>query len=702
MAKNQRQHVSFNLQSPSRNQQGQNDKTPLSTPDDIGFYPLVAVGRDLDAVSAMKSYASELSEELRARLNSAGKNNGITTYSEIWVLVESLSDPVPDIRLASAMVIKRGIEMSLGRHMPIWSDFLHAVPRLISLLSDENIGVQSEAVNTLCAFAKKPGEGTPQFNSELIAALKEHSLVVHKPGSLVLPAIDALQACGTGLASRACAQLVGLLKHAEPEVCRKAIAVLDWLESDAAPAFDPLVEFVGRGRLSLENRTAAVEVLTKFDPIGDRLAGNQKLDAESRDSILEALEHCDDRGQALRHKLRAAWKCCEERTKESARGSITAKEYQCLLAIKRDIDPDDTYIGSSVAILRVFEGIRKLNRILASNKSTKVPSVLILGETGVGKTEIAKFIHTSSNRDTGPFQTQHATAVMGADENIVRQNWVGYGTNVRGLPNFNPKEANGGIIQKNAGGSIFFDELHGTPEWFRTFLLQILDGQPIPFPYGEGDPVKPNVRMIFASNKSRDELDNLQGDLFRRLRGAIVEVPDLKSRKEDIGEFITKHCPGYRPDYQFLLALVLYDWPGNVGQLLAILDTATSNATPEDAGDENVGVQAETEKTKAKTNSSATKKPDEVDAKKRNAITRPLTLDCLKGTEVDTIAQVRALSDEDAERELYLFLIDAFTKQGFRKRNGIQRQIASFMRVGDSTVSKRIQHLGLKERLDRQ
>src|SRR5262249_31705916 len=102
------------------------------------------------------------------------------------------------------------------------------------------------------------------------------------------------------------------------------------------------------------------------------------------------------------------------------------EEFSKLLAIKREIDPDDKYIGESPEILRVLKKIHTYNKNLTK-------PILIVGPTGSGKTGIADLVHEHSKRN-GPFCTEQATDNIAEDFGITKGRWVGFGKGT-GLPN---------------------------------------------------------------------------------------------------------------------------------------------------------------------------------------------------------------------------------------------------------------------------
>lgn len=352
---------------------------------------------------------------------------------------------------------------------------------------------------------------------------------------------------------------------------------------------------------------------------------------------------------------------------QSSSEDIRPEDFEDLRKIKEEIDPEGKYIGQSLALLRMFEEIRRYNSELASvtdgeTKSGKpkgklrpIPPLLILGESGTGKSELANLIHTHSHR-SGKYYSSHGPDTRASDPKIVQHDWAGHGKN-SGLPNTGT-EAQEGYLQENAKGTIFLDEIHDAPEEFQRYLFPVLDRNEMHVTSGVAAPFVPDVRMIFASNLPHDKLSEvLLHDMWRRIHQRSITVPPLRERIEDVLEFVDKECPDHTPDPKFLLALLLHDWPDNVGGLLTRLSMAKAKA-------------AEKKSTR-------------------------LTLECLDGMRNEAIRTISRMSDDEAEKEIFIRLIEIFKGQGFQKGTGLQKKIAECLKLRESTVSRKMGKLGI-------
>jgi psp operon transcriptional activator len=331
---------------------------------------------------------------------------------------------------------------------------------------------------------------------------------------------------------------------------------------------------------------------------------------------------------------------------ESEKALLSKDEYGRLLAIQGQIDPGDRYIGRSVPILRVFEQIADFN------KRPDEP-VLILGPTGAGKTEIAEIIHRSSNRHECEFVQVQATDVMASDESLIRAEWLGYGPN-SGISGSDPK-GRPGLLTEAEGGTVFVDEMDLLPPWFQKFLFPVFPvSNPTQMrPLGGGTPFIPNVRLVFATNKPLAEVRNtLLHDFLRRLGNNELRIPPLSERLEDVLLFAESECGERKRSPGFLLCLVKYSWPGNVGELLQVLAKAVSR----------------------------TSSPEE-----------ELTIDQLELPDPRIVEEVKRMPKDEQEQDLLQSLGGTLRQPGVEKGQrgaGLQQRMAEFLGCSPSTITR--------------
>jgi transcriptional regulator with GAF, ATPase, and Fis domain len=214
------------------------------------------------------------------------------------------------------------------------------------------------------------------------------------------------------------------------------------------------------------------------------------------------------------------------------------------------------------------EAMRKLYAEMAPLVQGDLP-VLLAGETGVGKEQLAHALHLSSARREGPFVAVNCAAIP-ADLLEAEMFGIGRGvaTGVAARP---------GKFQSAEGGTLFLDEVGDMPLLLQAKLLRALQGGEIQ-PVG-GTAVAVNVRIVTATNSDLEERlrdGRFRQDLYYRIAGFVLHVPALRERPSDLAALVDgfladsaretrKSIVGIRDDA--LAALARYPWPGNVREL---------------------------------------------------------------------------------------------------------------------------------------
>jgi DNA-binding NtrC family response regulator len=198
-------------------------------------------------------------------------------------------------------------------------------------------------------------------------------------------------------------------------------------------------------------------------------------------------------------------------------------------------------------------------------------TVMILGESGVGKELFAKAIHKLSPRKDKPFLALNCATIS---PDIMESEFFG---SKKGIYT-GAVEDRKGIIEMADEGTVFLDEISELPLDLQAKFLRFLQEKEIR-KIGELTPKKVDVRVIVASNKDLKKLveeGKFRQDLYYRLEGLKIEIPPLRERKDDIpilvNHFISKFNQKYGTNIKgisqdALLCLVNYDWTGNVRQL---------------------------------------------------------------------------------------------------------------------------------------
>jgi Nif-specific regulatory protein len=220
------------------------------------------------------------------------------------------------------------------------------------------------------------------------------------------------------------------------------------------------------------------------------------------------------------------------------------------------------FVGMSAAMQRVLA--------LAERASQTATTVLITGENGTGKERIARIIHHTGRRASGPFVSVNCGAIpMTLLESELFGILPNVATGVRGRE---------GRFQQADGGTLFLDEIGDMPLPQQVALLTALSTREIT-PVGGGEPIAVDVRIVAATNQDlrrKIEDGSFREDLYYRLNVLPIELPPLRERKADIpalAQSFASHfakqqerdVPELSPE--FLAALMQSDWPGNVREL---------------------------------------------------------------------------------------------------------------------------------------
>jgi two-component system response regulator HydG len=220
-----------------------------------------------------------------------------------------------------------------------------------------------------------------------------------------------------------------------------------------------------------------------------------------------------------------------------------------------------------------------MRRVLraAERYAAKDVILLIEGETGTGKSLLARHLHQCSPRAAQPY---HEVALSALDDALAASDLFGH----REGAFTDAKERRLGAFVVASGGTLFLDEIAKASSSVQRKLLVALETQRIR-PLGADRDVPVNVRVIAASNIPLADLvaqERFLPDLYARLEAFRIELPPLRERRDDIPtlvrHFVANHAhrfayPGGVPavDAALLHALERADWPGNVRQLDGVM-----------------------------------------------------------------------------------------------------------------------------------
>ncbi|MBQ7585538.1 MAG: sigma 54-interacting transcriptional regulator [Desulfovibrionaceae bacterium] len=198
-------------------------------------------------------------------------------------------------------------------------------------------------------------------------------------------------------------------------------------------------------------------------------------------------------------------------------------------------------------------------------------TVLLLGETGVGKDVIARRIHHESKRSKGPFVKVDCGSIP---ENLIETELFGYAP---GSFSGASRHGKAGLVEAASSGTLFLDEIGELPLPMQSRLLRVLQDFEV-MRVGATTPKNVDVRVIAATNKNLEhEVDQgrFRSDLYYRLRVAVLHIPPLRERQADIlplaQSFLKYYATRYNKKMRFsqnaLDCMLSHSWPGNVREL---------------------------------------------------------------------------------------------------------------------------------------
>ena len=312
----------------------------------------------------------------------------------------------------------------------------------------------------------------------------------------------------------------------------------------------------------------------------------------------------------------------------------------------------ENIIGTSPQMLAVLQTLRRI-------APSDLP-VLILGESGTGKELLASAIHQNSRRAGKRFV---AINCAGLSETLLEDELFGH---VKGAYTGATADRPGRFEHAD-GGTMFLDEVGDMPLPMQAKLLRVLENGEI-VRVGSNEAIRVDVRVISATNS--DLADRVAGkrfreDLYFRIKGATIDIPPLRERREDIPplieHLIAQACQkhGYKvcavsPDARRIL--VSYPWPGNVRQLRNVIENMVALA-----GGQSLGV-------------------DDLP---------PEIYKAPQAAAHDEIGRLAGITIEQAEKELI--------RNTLKMVAGNREQAAGILGIGERTLYRKIKEYGLTE-----
>jgi two-component system response regulator AtoC len=233
----------------------------------------------------------------------------------------------------------------------------------------------------------------------------------------------------------------------------------------------------------------------------------------------------------------------------------------------------DRYTSQYVPLLDGSPAMRAIRRLIESVADTDA-TVLIRGESGVGKDLVARSLHAASKRAPGPFVKVNCAAIP---QGLLESEFFGH-----------EKGAFTGAHRRKPGqfeyankGTIYLDEIAELPLPLQAKLLHVLQDFQFSRVGGHGV-IEVDTRVIAATNRDLEQAiarGEFREDLYYRLNVVEIRIPPLRERREDIPILVTRFLDQFNQQYsrtktispETLARLVEYPWPGNVRELENIL-----------------------------------------------------------------------------------------------------------------------------------
>ncbi|HBF3360520.1 TPA: sigma 54-interacting transcriptional regulator [Clostridioides difficile] len=212
-------------------------------------------------------------------------------------------------------------------------------------------------------------------------------------------------------------------------------------------------------------------------------------------------------------------------------------------------------------------------------------SVLLLGESGTGKSSLARYIHHNSNRSNGPFITINCATIS---PQLLESELFGYTSGA-----FTGASTKGkvGLVELANGGTLFLDEIGDIPQNLQAKFLQLIQDRTFT-PVGSLKNKKVDIRIISATNVdlvSKVKEKKFKEDLYYRLNVIEIKLPPLRERRDNLVEIIKYYFNRYSSDFNLnktiskeaMDAIANYRFPGNIRELQNIIQkillTCTDN-----------------------------------------------------------------------------------------------------------------------------
>ena len=390
----------------------------------------------------------------------------------------------------------------------------------------------------------------------------------------------------------------------------------------------------------------------------DVLAAAQKHQPATKVILVTAHSSVDTCKQALQHGatdyIEKPLDLDELRVVVQRAAEETAQR-RLIRDLKQQLDEKygfENIIGHSREMLEILQAAQRIAK-------SDLP-VLILGESGTGKELLANAVHVNSNRAGGRFV---AINCAGLSETLLEDELFGH---VKGAYTGATTDRPGRFEHAD-GGTLFLDEVGDMPLAMQAKLLRVLENGEV-VRVGANEPVRVNVRIISATNSdlsTKVAAKEFREDLYFRVKGATLEIPPLRTRRQDIPVLLSHFLKAAGDIHgtkvktatsDLLRVLTAYPWPGNVRQLRNVVENMAILADGDQLTVDDLPPEIH-------------RRPEEI-----------------AGAQLGELA---GISLEEAEKQLI--------RNTLKMVSGSRERASKILGIGERTLYRKIKEYGLKE-----
>lgn len=289
-----------------------------------------------------------------------------------------------------------------------------------------------------------------------------------------------------------------------------------------------------------------------------------------RHALISSTPVFDDNGAIVMvvTNVRDMTELYELKEKYREASELSARYYSEIESARRQVLASADLVASD---RRMLETLALVDRVAALDTT-----VLLLGETGVGKEKIAKYIYKNSGRREGRFITVNCGAIPA---NLMESELFGY---EKGAFTGASREGKMGLFEVADKGILFLDEIGELPMDMQVKLLRVLQERQVT-PVGSTRSLPLDVRVLAATNQDLEKMVRnklFREDLYYRLNVVPITIPPLRERRDDVIAFVQYFLQELNKKYALtkefspgaLQAMMEYDWPGNVRELRNVVE----------------------------------------------------------------------------------------------------------------------------------